>query len=139
MKQHYIYDKIKENYTNQFEYDKNIYGGCSNKRPDFLFDKLTHSVILEIDEEQHTGYSCDNKRTMTIFGDLGNRPLVMIRFNPDKYDDKKGCFTFDEKNNIIVNDKEFEIRMKTLSEILQYCLNIIQTKELTIVNLFFDK
>ena len=139
LKQHYLYDKIKEVYGNSFIYDRTIEGGCSNKRPDFLFDLLTHSVVLEIDEDQHDGYSCENKRTMSIFNDLGNRPLVFIRFNPDRYNNVKGCFIFDEKNNIVVNKKEFEIRMKSLLEILQYHLDNVPTKEVTIVNLFFDE
>ncbi len=143
LKQHYIYDILKSEYKDQFVYDKPINEGCSKKRPDFLFDRLTHTVIVEIDENQHTGYSCENKRTMSLFEDLGNRPLVMIRFNPDKYkndnwDDEKGCFSFNDKNNIIVNKQEFELRMKQLLTTLEYHLNTIPTKELTGINLFFD-
>ena len=48
---------------------------------------------------------------MELFTDLGNRPLVMIRINPDKYKIGKekieGCFEFDEKN-IIKNLNNFE-------------------------------
>lgn len=137
MKQHFIYDKIKELYGDSFEYDKSITGGCSRKRPDFFFDKLTHSVIIEIDEDQHENYSCENKRMMEIFQDLGNRPLVIIRFNPDKYDNVDGCFLFNEKNNISTTD-EFDKRMKVLLETIEYHLNNIPKKEITIIKLFFD-
>ena len=124
LKQHFIYDKIKEKYSD-FIYDKTISGGCSNKRPDFLFDKLTHSVIVEIDEEQHTSYSCENKRTMSLFEDLGSRPLVMIRFNPDKNKTSIGCFEFNEKNSIILNNSEFQIRIDKLFVVLEESLLIL--------------
>ena len=138
LKQHYIHDKIKELYSGSFVYDKTIEGGCSNKRPDFLFDKLTHSVIIEIDENQHTNYSCENKRIMMIFEDLGNRPLIMIRFNPDEFDDNKSCFNFDINNKIIVNEKEFDTRIEKLLELLKYHLNNIPDKEMNQIKLYFD-
>ena len=74
---------------------------------------------------------------MSIFGDLGNRPLVTIRFNPYKYNNIKGCFIFNEKNNI-VNTEEFDLRMKKLLESLRYHLDNIPDKELNIANLFFN-
>jgi hypothetical protein len=140
LKQHYIYDKIKGVYSD-FEYDKTISGGCSNKRPDFLFDKLTHSVIVEIDEDQHNKYdsSCDKVRTMSMFTDLGNRPLVMIRFNPDEYNKNRCCFSFDEKNNIIVNEDEFKNRIEMLLDNIQFRLDNIPNKELTEIKLFFNE
>jgi hypothetical protein len=139
LKQHYIYDKIKEVYSD-FEYDKTISGGCSKKRPDFLFDKLTHSVIVEIDEDQHNNYnnSCDEVRTMSMFTDLGNRPLVMIRFNPDEHDKNRGCFSFDEKNNIIINEDEFKNRIEMLLDTIQFHIDNIPLKELTEIKLFFS-
>jgi hypothetical protein len=63
-------------------------GGCgSGRRPDWLADLGTHSLIVEVDEEQHAGYdtTCETKRLMQLFGDLGDRPLVVVRFNPDDY------------------------------------------------------
>ena len=63
-------------------------------------------MIIECDENAHkyADEICENKRTMQIFEDLAKRPIVIIRFNPDKYkkDDKviRGCFKFDDKNNI---------------------------------------
>ena len=139
-KQHYIRDKIKEKYDD-FIYDKPIDGGCSKKRPDFLFDQKTHSTMIEVDEIQHDyhGYSCENKRIMSIFKDLAKRPLVVIRFNPDEYDNKKGCFSFDKKNRLVVNEEEFDVRMEKLLEVLKYHLENIPDKELTIIKLFFDE
>lgn len=68
----------------QLIFDSKVQGGCSRRRPDALIDLLSHSIVLECDEFGHTGYSCENKRTMEIFEDLGSRPLVVLRFNPDK-------------------------------------------------------
>ena len=144
LKQHYIYDKIKELFSN-FEYDKPISCGCSKKRPDFLFDKLTHSVIVEIDEDQHINYnsSCDEVRTMSMFEDLGNRPLVMIRFNPDEYElmqeKKNSCFDFDENNNVKINKSEFENRIEDLLKTITYHLETIPNKELTEIKLYFSE
>ena len=139
---HYIHDKIREVYKD-FEYDKSIGGGCSNKRPDFLFDRLTHSVIVEIDEEQHNGYSCENKRTMEIFKDLGSRPLILIRFNPDSYKSLNGlidgCFTFDKNNSIVVDNVEFKNRMSTLLETIDHHLHTIPSREVTDIRLFFNE
>ena len=52
----------------------------------------SHIIIIEIDENAHTDYdcSCENKRLMEISQDLGFRPIVFIRFNPDDYVDKDG-------------------------------------------------
>ncbi len=67
-------------------FDKKIEGGCSRRRPDAFIDRLTHSIVLECDEYGHRGYDeiCENKRIMEIFEDLGSRPIVFLRFNPDK-------------------------------------------------------
>ena len=51
-----------------------------------------HIIIVEIDENAHINYdsSCENKRLMELSQDLGFRPIVFIRFNPDDYIDKEG-------------------------------------------------
>ena len=101
-KEHCVVDFLKEQLpTEMIVCDKQIDGGCSRRRPDIFIDKLTHSVIVEIDENQHESYdcTCENRRLMELFEDLGRRPLVMIRFNPDGYIDKnskevKSCFSY---------------------------------------------
>ena len=67
--------------------DKKIMDGCSRRRPDLLLDVGSHIIIVEIDENKHNSYdcSCENKRIMEISRDLGHRPTVFIRFNPDEY------------------------------------------------------
>jgi len=72
--------------------DKKVQDGCSKRRPDLLLDMGSHIIIVEIDENAHTDYdcSCENKRLMEISQDLGFRPIIFIRFNPDDYMNKNG-------------------------------------------------
>jgi len=144
LKQHYFNDKLKEKFGNDFlQYDRKIKGGCSGKIPDWFLDCYTHSIIIELDEDQHKYTSCDEKRNMELFRDLGNRPLVIIRINPDKYKigktKKIGCFDFDYKNNIKCLTDEFDIRFNKLVKNLQFFIDNQPIKELTIKKLFFNK
>ena len=68
--------------------DKKIQDGCSKRRPDLLLDFGSHVIIVEVDENKHTTYdcSCQNKRLMEISQDIGHKPVVFIRFNPDTYE-----------------------------------------------------
>ena len=67
--------------------DRKISDGCSRRRPDIIADLGYQVIIIEIDENQHTGYdcTCENKRLMEISQDVGHRPIIFIRFNPDDY------------------------------------------------------
>ena len=142
-KQHYFNEKLIEEFgVDFFQYDKKIKCGCSGKRPDWFIDCYKYSIIIELDEDQHKSTSCDQKRMMELFKDLGNRPLVMIRINPDKYKIGKekieGCFEFDEKNIIKCLRKEFNKRFNLLVKTIKYYIDNEPTKEITIEKLFFD-
>ena len=67
--------------------EKTISEGCSKRRPDILLDLGYQVLIIEIDENQHSNYdcSCENKRLMELSRDVGHRPIIFIRFNPDSY------------------------------------------------------
>ena len=143
MKQHYFNEKLIEEFgVNFFQYDKKIKCGCSGRMPDWFIDCFKYSIIIELDEDQHKYNSCDEKRMMELFQDLGNRNLVLIRINPDKYKGKtkkrKGCFDFDEKNTLICNEKKFNKRFNLLIQKIKYYMDNQPTKELTIERLFFD-
>ena len=60
---------------------------CSKRRPDLFLDLGYQILIIEIDENQHLDYdcSCENKRIMELSQDVGHKPIVFIRFNPDEY------------------------------------------------------
>ena len=87
---------------------------CSLYRPDFLIDYGSHCIIIEVDEDKHASYnsSCQNKRNMTIFNDLGNRPLIMIRFNPDKHNKTPSCW----RDGKIIHQKDWDYRLSILKE-----------------------
>lgn len=138
----------KESYT--WIYDKTVADGCSSKRPDLLLDLGYMVVIIEIDENQHQSYdtSCENSRIMIISKDIGHRPLLMIRFNPDSYKNLNNeivssCWTINKLGICIINktkEEEWKYRLNTLSKILEFYLNISNKIEKTVevINLFFD-
>ena len=137
LKELYIRDKLKEIYKEEaLVCNKIVNDACSKKRPDIRIEKYTHTIIIEIDENEHKNYICENKRTMEIFQDLGNRPIVFIRFNPDKYDDIEGCFEQTE-TGIKLRRKEFNRRIKELVICINKHITTIPQKEVTTEHLFY--
>jgi hypothetical protein len=153
--------KIKERHLrdeliNRFPYnnitmifDKIVDGGCSKRRPDVLIDMLSHCIIIECDENQHKNYECENRRTMELYTDLGNRPLVFIRFNPDSYTDmyKKvpGCFKplinvedIHKKRFYDINKEEWERRIDLLEEIVKKHIETVPDRSITEIKMFYD-
>ena len=146
-----VVEHIKLNFSNfTWIWDKHIKDGCSNKRPDLLLDLGYQIIIVEIDEEQHINYdcSCENKRIMELSKDLQHRPIILIRFNPDKY--QSNGLTIDScwgiNGNGICSIKktkkiEWEKRLKVLSSQITYWLNPENTTDKTIetIHLFYDE
>jgi len=130
-------DFLQEEYREKtITHDKRV--ECHLYRPDFVFDMGSHTVVIELDENQHRAYdtSCDNKRLMSIFQGLGSRPMIMIRFNPDRYDSISGCFKKD--GQLAGNGKEWKIRTDTLHKRVDFWLNTQPGREITVEHLFFD-
>lgn len=105
--------------------DKRIADGCSRRRPDLCLDMGSHLIMAEIDENQHMDYdcSCENKRLMELSQDVGHRPIVFLRFNPDDYRraDKSvtGCWGLDKKGICVVKktkQTEWEHRLSCLKD-----------------------
>ena len=127
--------------------DKIIHGGCSKRRPDLLLDLGHQIVIVEVDENQHTDYdcSCENKRIMELSQDLGHRPIVFIRFNPDDYE-KNGinvtsCWGQDKKGICVVKKTkkdEWMKRLQTLEEQINYWIINRTDKTIETIQLFYD-
>ena len=144
-KQHYIHEKLKEKYGEDFfKYDIRVECGCSRKIPDWFVDCYNFVLNIECDENQHkrNDTSCETARLCELFLDCASRTFICIRFNPDSYkiEEKKieGCFTFDEKNNIIVNQEEFEKRFDKLVEKIDYYLENGSKKDIECIKLFYD-
>lgn len=145
IKEVFMTDFIKEQFKDEIlTFDKEI-GGCSKRRPDCYIDKFTHIIIIECDENQHKDTSCENKRTMEIFEDFGSRPIVFIRFNPDSYTNKDGnkilsSFKYHKvlEVPVIRNKKEWNIRLNSLKNSINYWINNLPKKEITNEYLYYD-
>jgi len=129
--------------------DKKIQDGCSRRRPDLLLDLGYQVIIIEIDENQHIDYdcSCENKRLMEISQDIGFRPLVIIRFNPDSYVNNnnqviKSCWKANNHGIFIVtkdNNTEWNNRLEILKNQIEYWSNNATNKTIEVIHLFYDK
>lgn len=144
-KQHYIHEKLKEIYGKEFfKYDVKVECGCSGKIPDWFTDCYNFVLNIECDENQHKKIetSCETARLCELFLDCASRPFICIRFNPDSYkiEEKKieGCFTFDNKNNIVVNQEEFDKRFDKLVKNIDYYLENGSEKDIECIKLFYD-
>ena len=129
--------------------DKRIQDGCSRRRPDLFLDLGSHVLIIEVDENQHTDYdcSCENKRLMEISRDIGHRPLIFIRFNPDEYIDNnntkiKSCWKPNKQSGVLyiptIKMNEWNNRLLLLQNQLQYWIENKPDKMVEIVQLFYD-
>ena len=154
IKERYLRDELRlrfpDKYINMI-FDKAIDGGCSKKRPDVLIDLLLYSIIIECDENQHKNYECENKRTMQLFEDLGNRPLILIRFNPDSYTENNqkvdGCFKpltkiedIHKKKFYELNEEEWKRRVDILEEVIKDKISFeVPQKEIEEIKFFYNK
>ena len=129
--------------------DKPIQNGCSKRRPDLVLDLGYQVLIIEIDENQHKSYdcSCENKRVMLLSQDIGHRPLVFIRFNPDDYNKKDekitSCWSLNKKGICTVKktkQKEWSDRLQSLKSQIEYWINPKNKtdKTIEIIQLFYD-
>ena len=145
-KENEVVFRIKETFPDfTWITDKKIEDGCSRRRPDLLLDMGTHIIIAEVDENKHTDYdcSCENKRLMEISQDIGHRPIVFIRFNPDGYTDENGikiksCWKLNKLGVMTISKKkEWNNRIEILKEQIQYWINYHTEKTVEIIQLFY--
>jgi hypothetical protein len=149
-KEYFVVEYIKNKFP-FFDWvsDKKIIDGCSKRRPDLLLDLGYMIIIIEVDENQHIDYdcSCENKRIMELSQDLGHRPTIFIRFNPDEY--KNGhekissCWTLNKKGICVLKKSkkdEWIKRLETLVSIVKYWTNSENfiDKTIKIIQLFYD-
>ena len=130
--------------------DKKISGGCSKRRPDLLLDLGYQIIIIEIDENQHTDYdcSCENKRTMELSQDVGHRPIIFIRFNPDDYTKNEekiaSCWGLNKKGICVIRKtkkNEWNERLSCLERTILYWNNQenITNKTIETIHMFYDE
>jgi hypothetical protein len=149
-KEYAVVEYIKTKFPNlNWIADKIVNGGCSKRRPDLLLDLGYQIVIIEVDENQHTDYdcSCQNKRIMELSQDLGHRPIVFIRFNPDDYkkDGTNITSCWGQNNNgicVVKKSKfcEWTERLNILEEHINYWITPENTTNKTIetIQLYYD-
>ena len=122
--------------------DRRIGGGCSAKRPDFFIELLTHVIIVEVDENAHMTYDqgCENKRMMELSEDIGHRPMVFIRFNPDGNSDGASCWGVDKSGLAVVKKKraaEWQERLAALTATIGFWKVTIPEKTIELIKLFY--
>lgn len=127
--------------------DKPMDLGCSKYRPDVFVDMGEYTVVVETDEDQHRNYetTCETARLMTLFRDAMNRPMVVIRFNPDAYVGRDGktvpsCWGRDARGLCkVVQPEDWEQRLEDLGAMLSDIIaGGLPKKELTVHHLFYD-
>ena len=138
---------LQESDSLTWVHDKPVDGGCSKRRPDLLLDMGTHIIIIEIDENQHSDYNttCELVRNNNLWQDVHFRPIVFIRFNPDKYrvgkETFKSCWKITKRGLCAIDEtqkKNWILRLELLKTKLLYWLKNIPLEQLTIEYLFYD-
>lgn len=126
--------------------DKRIQDGCSRRRPDTLFDLGYQVVLVETDENKHEEYecSCENRRIMELSQDVGHRPMVIVRFNPDAYmhDGVRitSCWGTDGNGILRVPKKktqEWIHRLSVLKDQIRYWMDNRTDKTVEVIQLFY--
>ena len=124
--------------------DKRVQDGCSRRRPDLLLDLGDQVLIIEVDENKHAEYecSCENKRVMELSQDVGHRPIVFIRFNPDSYVEENqkvpSCWYLNDDGLCILRNKpDWERRLDALKQQMEYWIQERTPKTIEVIQLFY--
>jgi hypothetical protein len=84
---------------------------------------------------------------MELSKDVGHRPIIFIRFNPDVYINNKikitSCWCIDGRGICVVNKSkkaEWDFRLKSLSDQVEYWTDLKNKTDKTveIIQLFYD-
>lgn len=143
-----VCDFIKENFPDiDITYDKVVKNGISKRRPDMCIYMDCYNIIIEVDENQHSDYEDENIRLMDLFKDLKEKPLVIIRFNPDGYINNKNvriksCWTYNKEGFAIIDEnkqQEWKNRLLKLRKRVDYYLDNAPKKEIEVEYLYYDE
>ena len=143
-----VVDKVQTLFPDvDWRADQRISDGCSKRRPDLFLDMGSHVCIVEIDENKHEAYdcSCENKRIQEIWNDVGCRPIIFIRFNPDSYIDldnvkHPSCWRNNKLGVCQVPKSkaaEWQQRIETLAEAIRLWMGMVPDKPVETVELFY--
>jgi hypothetical protein len=143
IKENHVFDAVMELLPNDiiFTRDKHV-GGCSKRRPDLMIDLGSHWICAENDENSHKDYdtTCEEARIHQLYEDMGDRPMVLIRFNCDKWSGGESLFKINKQGMVVIkNKKEFEKRIKTFVKTIKKFLKSEPPEELlSIEYLYYD-
>jgi hypothetical protein len=148
-KERAIVDLVRAKFPDfDWKEDQRVHDGCSKRRPDMLLHLGDQVIIIEIDENQHRDYdcSCENKRLMELSRDVGHRPLVFIRFNPDDYIDAQksnitSCWGVNGHGILVIKKKkldEWNQRTAVLLDMVTYWVEHRTNKTVEVIQLFYD-
>ena len=135
--------------------DKRVPGGSSKYRPDLILNLSDRVLISEVDENQHWCYeeAHEDHRTMALKldvlgGGLHNKPLVIVRFNPDAYSPGDGrkrvpsCWKQDPTTRLLgVRDAAaWQERLEVLRSVIVAHISapLESLKDVHEVRLFYD-
>jgi hypothetical protein len=148
-KERKVVDFIRNIFPNyDWKFDIIVKDGCSKRRPDIYLDFGNFIIIIEVDENQHIKYdcTCENRRVMEISQDVNHRPVVFIRFNPDKYYDKNNkkipsCFSVIKKTGALkITDKKiWNERLNNLKNTTEYWIKHGTEKTLEVIQMYYDE
>jgi hypothetical protein len=141
---------VKEHFGHMdWSCDKMVEGGCSRRRPDMMLDLGEKLIIVEVDENQHVDYdsSCEIARLNQLSLDVGMRPIVYLRFNPDGYYNGavkvKSCWCQNKQGICVVpkkREEEWNARLDVLGRRIAEWTDKSMGGEMIIMeHFFFDR
>jgi hypothetical protein len=148
-KEQTVVNFVRDNFKDySWKADKRIDGGSSLRRPDLFLNLENQIIIVEVDENQHKLYEdiCENKRIMEISKDVNHKPIVFIRFNPDKYIDKNNknipsCWSINKNTGVLKINyvNKWNERLNSLKEQIDYWSIYDTDKTVEVVQLYYDE
>jgi len=109
-------------------------GGCGRYRPDKFYTDIDICLQVEVDEYQHDlrsdSYTCEEQRISKIHESCGGKKLIVIRWNPHKYQPPEGTTRHPMKQ-----------RLKVLSDLIEEVLiaDHTDTPHIMIHYLYYDE
>lgn len=138
-KETFIYEYLKRKYTKR-EIIREKVVGLRHLKPDYLIKRKNYNIIGECDEDAHRRYNAqvEEMRLTEIKEGLENKPLVVIRINPDKNSTEEGCFKFENGKIMINNEKIWLKRRRELVKNINKYLKEKPDRDLTLIMIGFD-
>jgi hypothetical protein len=142
-KESLMFQALKERFPDlEFHFNQTIQH-CARK-PDATVYCDQHMLFIECDEKQHKTYDNleESRRIMQIWEGYGKKPMIVIRFNPDSYKNKKGekipsCFYHYDKK---LDEQQWNTRISYLSKTIQKNLNptFKDRPPIQVIKLYYD-